>query len=82
MNKSFRYLLLIGASLTLAACTCPKKDVYTGGPYAGDTERTAGTGMDVYEGKCHYGDDKQSYPVEEERTAGTGDHMFSKMMHK
>jgi hypothetical protein len=81
MKTTFRSLVLLGATLSLAACTCPKKTTYDSGPYSYETERTAGSGMQVYEGKCHEGEDKSSYPVKEERMPG-GDQVFERTMRK
>jgi hypothetical protein len=82
MKNTFRSLVLIGAALTLAACTCPKK--HTGDDsWAYDHERTAGTGTAVYEGKCHEGEEITNYAVIEERTAGSsGDEVFQSSIRK
>ena len=83
MKTTFRSLVLIGAAITLAACTCPKKTTYQSGPYADETERTAGSGMQVYEGKCHEGEEITNYAVIEERTAGSsGDQVFQSSIRK
>jgi hypothetical protein len=77
MKTIFKTAIIVGAAVSLAACTCPKKNTYDGGPYS---DRTAGTGVSVWEGKCHVGGDRSSYAIEDERTAG--EEMFDSSMRK
>ncbi len=51
---SLKTLILAGATCTLAACACPVTKDYHRVPYDANRpgERTAGTGVAIYEGRC------------------------------
>jgi len=50
MNKFLKTLVILGGVLTLSACAaCPREDEYNRTPYG---NRTSGSGVAIYDGKC------------------------------
>lgn len=80
MNAFLKSVILVGGVISLSACTaCPREDDYNRTPYG---NRTSGSGVAIYDGRCARVSDTTVSTRETVQTERNAEPVFNERIRK